>query len=117
MEVKADELEYDTLGNQTSYVAKIAATYNPNLSLIDEQLYKLEDGYYYFKTLNTAVEACNTTNETIVEVINTVYLNKGVVVDENQNVKIKLNNNTVYLHSAVDFENNGTLTIAAIINA
>ncbi|MBP3255410.1 MAG: hypothetical protein J6M60_02840 [Clostridia bacterium] len=110
-EVKEDELEYDTLGIPTKYVAKIAETDNPDVTEIDTDWYKLENGYYYFKNLNMAVEACNTVNATTIEIIDTIYINKKVLIDEGQDITINMNNHPIYLRTRFNFENNGKVKI------
>lgn len=108
-ELKDDGLQYVTLGMPTNYVAKISETDNPDVSELDQSYYKLENGYYYFVTLNSAVEASNTSNTTTIELIDNPWIYRTITIDEGQDITIKFNNKIMYLYAPLNFENNGNL--------
>ncbi|HBC85313.1 MAG TPA: hypothetical protein DCZ30_08070, partial [Clostridiales bacterium] len=108
-EVKADGLQYVTIGMPTSYVAKIAETDNPDVSALDEIYYKLEDGYYHFTTLDSAIKACSKLNPSTIELIADSWVYRPITIDEAQDVTIKFKNKTIYLYAPLNFENNGKI--------
>ena len=109
-ETKEDGAEYITLGIPTYYVAKISASENPDVSMLDNSYYKLEDGYYYFITLDSAVKACSKTNESTIELIDNPWIYRTITVDASQNIKIKFNDKIMYLHATLNFDNNGNIS-------
>lgn len=109
-EIKEDGLEYITLGVPTYYVARILESENPDVSMLESSYYKLEDGYYYFITLDSAVKACSKVNESTIELIDNPWVYRTINVDASQNIKIKFNGNTMYLHADLNFENNGKIS-------
>ena len=108
-ETKVDNLQYITLGKPTNYVAKISQTYNPNVSLLSSDCYKFENNYYYFTTLNYAIDACSTANATTIDLVDDVYLSNKIVVNANQDISIEFNGKTMYPYMIINFENNGKL--------
>ena len=110
-ENKEDGYTYVTLGIPTYYVAKIAVSDNPDISELDTRYYKLEDGYYYFVTVNSAVEACSETNSSTIELIDDAWVYRKMMVDTAQDITMKFNNKCLYLKGSLDIENNGKLKL------
>ena len=110
-EIKDDGYTYVTLGIPTDYVAKIAESDNPDVSTLDTRYYKLEDGYYYFITVNSAVEACSKTNHSTIELIDDAWIYRKIIIDEDQDITIKFNSKCLYVKCALDIENNGKLKL------
>ena len=110
-ENKDDGYTYVTLGIPTYYVAKIAVSDNPDISELDTRYYKLEDGYYYFVTVNSAVEACSETNPSTIELIDDAWVYRKMMVDTAQDITMKFNNKCLYLKGSLDIENNGKLKL------
>lgn len=108
-ELKEDELEYVTLGIPTYYVAKISTSDNPDVSDLEESYYKLQDEYYYFVTLDSAVKACSKENLSTIELIDDPLVYRTINIDEKQNIIIKFNEHIMYLHATLNFENNGQI--------
>lgn len=110
-EVKEDGLEYITLGIPTYYVARIAASDNPDVSKLDSRYYVLDNGYYKFTTLKSAVEACNETNQTTIELLESDIISRTITISEKQDIVVKLNNHNLLLLASLNFENNGKIKL------
>ena len=109
-EIKEDGLQYVTL-ELPNAIAKISATYTPDLTGINTDYYYLQDGYYYFRTLDSAVDACKDNVATDVELLDDVWITDSIEVAQNQDITVKCNNHSMYMYNNLAYENNGKLTL------
>ena len=109
-EIKADDLEYITLGIPTNAVAKINESYNPDVTGINANLYEKVEDEYFFKTLNAAIQACGN-NATTIELIDDVIISRACTIGANQNITLKLNGKSISNMSDPLIENNGKLVV------
>lgn len=111
-EIKDDGLQYITLGIPNYYVARISENDKPDVSELNSSYYKLENGYYYFITLKSAVESCSESNQSTVEIIDDLWVYRTIDITENQDIIIKYNDKTVRIYNdEIAFNNHGKLQL------
>lgn len=109
-EDKDDGLEYISLGISKNIVARISVNDNPDVSGIEQKYYKLENGYYNFYTLNSAIMACLDNKNTTIQLMeDEIYIGGTVNIPENKDISIDFNGKTVYGFTNIIIENNGKL--------
>lgn len=109
-EDKDDGLEYISLGISKNIVARISVNDNPNVSGIEQKYYKLENGYYNFYTLNSAITACLDNKNTTIQLMeDEVYIGGTVNIPVSKDITIDFNGKTIYGFANINIENNGKL--------
>lgn len=100
-----------TLKSATEKVARINKTYATKINLINPKPSE-DDTYYYFNTLDLAINSCNTNNNNVeIEIIKDEVTMADTTIEEGKNITLNLNGNKITLQGQMKINENATLEL------